>query len=396
MKFNFIQNFCITLYHDLFTMIKSLKFVLMITACLMWLPCLSSNTDDPHGTIVEQGTLYEQGLIPTCHAATIVQLPNGDMLAAYFAGSYEGHPDCCIYLSRRQSGHKTWDLPQMVVSGIRTPLTECAFDYDDGRDDQLSRNTRKRKPCYNPVLYWLPKGKKNGEIVLNYKIGKCVQDWTGWEVRSSDFGHTWTKPQPLQTDPTLHQTQLGPIKNKPLRLDGRIIAGSSTEKDDNWKIHFEFSDDGGRTWKLSYPKKDTLQCIQPAILTLKNGDLKAIGRTRHGRLFQCVSKDKGTTWGEVTLTDMPNNNSGIDAITIKDGRHLLVYNNSDKEGCRTPLSVAISDDSEHWKKICDLETDHLGEYSYPCVIQAKDGKVWILYTWRRLVPAYAIIDLDKL
>lgn len=123
--------------------------------------------------------------------------------------------------------------------------------------------------------------------------------------------------------------------------------------------------------------------------------LKAIGRTRHGRLAQCFSHDGGETWSEVTLSDMPNNNSGIDALTLRDGRHVLVYNDSNVEGRRTPLSVAISDDGEHWTKLLDLETDDLGEYSYPSVIQASDGRLWVLYTWRRLLPAYAIIDIEK-
>lgn len=357
---------------------------------------VSADTSDPYGIILQQGKLYGEGIIPSCHATTVVELPNGDMLAAYFAGTNEGHPDCNIYISRLRSGNSSWDLPQVAVSGIRTSYTESAFNYDDYLDDKLSRNTRKRKPCYNPVLYWLPTGKNSGEIILDYKIGKCVQDWTGWEVRSSDNGYTWSQPRPLQTDTALHQIQLGPVKNKPLIIGKRIIAGSSTETGGNWKFHFELSDDFGKSWKIVYPEKDTLLCIQPSILKLKGARLKAIGRTRHGRLAQCYSKDNGETWSEVTLSDMPNNNSGIDAVTLKDGRHLLVYNDTTKEGCRTPLSIAISDDAEHWKKICDLETDNLGEYSYPCVIQAKDGKVWILYTWRRLLPAYAIIDIGKI
>ena len=365
----------------------------------------SAEVIDPQAVVLEHGTLYGQGLIPSCHATTVVELPNGDMLAAYFAGSYEGHPDVCIYMSRRRAGHTEWDRPQLLVSGIRTEWTESAFAYDDpdssANPDDVSdfvKNTRKRKPCYNPVLYHAP----DGTLVLDYKLGAFVQDWTGWEVRSTDNGYTWSDPRPLQTDPALHQVQLGPIKNKPLlvpepsALGGRrIVAGSSTETGGDWKFHFELSDDGGATWRMVYPAADTLQCIQPSILTLADGRLKAIGRTRHGRLAQCFSNDGGETWGEVTLSDMPNNNSGTDALTLRDGRHVLVYNDSNVEGRRTPLSVAVSDDGEHWTKLLDLETDDLGEYSYPSVIQAADGRLWVLYTWRRQLPAYAVIDIER-
>lgn len=365
----------------------------------------SADVVDPHGLAVEHGTLYGPGVIPSCHATTVVELPGGDILAAYFAGTYEGHPDVCVYMSRRRAGHTTWDLPQLLVSGLRTEWTESAFAYDDPAPDanpddvsDFIKNTRKRKACYNPVLYHAP----GGDLVLDYKLGAFVQDWTGWEVRSTDGGYTWTHPRALQTDRALHQVQLGPIKNKPVLVycptaEGgqRIVAGSSTETGGDWKFHFELSDDGGRTWRLVYPEKDTLQCIQPSILTLSDGRLKAIGRTRHGRLAQCFSHDGGETWSEVTLSDMPNNNSGIDALTLRDGRHVLVYNDSNVEGRRTPLSVAISDDGEHWTKLLDLETDDLGEYSYPSVIQASDGRLWVLYTWRRLLPAYAVIDIER-
>ncbi|MDO4210831.1 MAG: sialidase family protein [Bacteroidales bacterium] len=391
----------------------------------------SAEVIDPQGVVLEHGTLYGQGIIPSCHATTIVELPNGDMLAAYFAGTYEGHPDVCVYMSRRRAGHTEWDRPQLLVSGIRTEWTESAFAYDepapDANSDDISdfvKNTRKRKACYNPVLYHAP----NGDLVLDYKLGAFVQDWTGWEVRSTDNGYTWSDPRPLQTDPALHQVQLGPIKNKPVLVDcptaeggKRILAGSSTETGGDWKFHFELSDDGGRTWQMVYPEKDTLQCIQPSILFVKQEVpvaqpktkkrskakglpvqtqtvecLKAIGRTRHGRLAQCYSYDGGTTWSEVSLSDMPNNNSGTDALTLRDGRHVLVYNDSNVEGRRSPLSVAISDDAEHWTKVCDLETDDLGEYSYPCVIQASDGRLWVLYTWRRQLPGYAIIDIERM
>ena len=383
---------------------------------------------DPHGVVLEHGTLYGQGLIPSCHASTIVQLPCGDMLAAYFAGTYEGHPDVCIYMSRRRAGHTEWDRPQLLVSGIRTEWTESAFAYDDPAPEanpadvsDFVKNTRKRKPCYNPVLYIAP----GGDLVLDYKLGAFVQDWTGWEVRSTDGGYNWTQPRPLQTDPALHQVQLGPIKNKPVLLslpDGRkrILAGSSTETGGDWKFHFELSDDDGHTWHMVYPALDTLQCIQPSILFVKQEQpvvnpknsrrrakaqpvatrtvdaLKAIGRTRHGRLAQCYSYDGGESWSEVTLSDMPNNNSGTDALTLRDGRHVLVYNDSNVEGRRTPLSVAVSDDAEHWTKLCDLETDDLGEYSYPCVIQTDDGRLWVLYTWRRQLIGYAVIDIEKI
>ena len=81
---------------------------------------------------------------------------------------------------------------------------------------------------------------------------------------------------------------------------------------------------------------------RPLVPTLQG--LKAVGRTREGRLFQVTSDDLGKSWGDMTLTELPNPSSGTDAVTLKDGRHLLVYNHTPKG--RSPLNVAISEDGQ--------------------------------------------------
>jgi alpha-L-rhamnosidase len=88
------------------------------------------------------------------------------------------------------------------------------------------------------------------------------------------------------------------------------------------------------------------------------------------------------------LTSTPNNNSGIDAVTLEDGRHLLVYNNfrtlpGTPKGPRTPLNVALSADGVNWEDTLVPEDSPISQYSYPSVIQGKDGTIHIVYTWRR-------------
>jgi len=49
---------------------------------------------------------------------------------------------------------------------------------------------------------------------------------------------------------------LGPVKNKPVKLsDGSLLSGSSTE-DKGWRVHFEHSTDGGKTWQFIGPVND--------------------------------------------------------------------------------------------------------------------------------------------
>ena len=104
---------------------------------------------------------------------------------------------------------------------------------------------------------------------------------------------------------------------------------------------------------------------------------------------------------KVTLLDVPNNNSGTDAVTLQDGRHVLIYNNfstlpGTPKGPRTPLCVAISEDGINWQPVLTLEDSPISQYSYPSIIQGKDGRLHAVYTWRRQGVKYAEIDLSKL
>ena len=141
-----------------------------------------------------------------------------------------------------------------------------------------------------------------------------------------------------------------------------------------------------------------IYAIQPSILRHKDGRLQVLCRTRNAKIATSWSSDNGDTWSKVTLLDIENNNSGTDAVTLKDGRHVLVYNNFETlpgtpKGARTPLSLAVSTDGIHWTHKLTLEDSPISQYSYPSVIQGKDGKLHVVYTWRRQRVKYMLIDL---
>jgi predicted neuraminidase len=121
--------------------------------------------------------------------------------------------------------------------------------------------------------------------------------------------------------------------------------------------------------------------------------MQAVGRTRQGKVFTVSSGDAGKTWGEMSLLPLANPSSGTDAVTLKDGRHLIVYNPVPKG--RTPLTVALSRDGREWKDVITLE-DQPGEYSYPAIIQTSDGRVHVTYTWKRQLIRHVVIDPAKL
>jgi predicted neuraminidase len=206
---------------------------------------------------------------------------------------------------------------------------------------------------------------------------------------SEDQGRTWSEARRLPAG------MLGPIKNKPIQLAGGTILCPSSTEHDGWRIHIERTDDRGRTWQATPPLNDgrEFEAIQPALLIHPGGKIEAVGRTRQGVIFQIWSEDEGKTWGRMTSAGLPNPNSGIDAVTLTDGRHLLIYNHA-KSG-RTPLNAAISSDGRTWSPAAVLENGP-GEYSYPAVIQTSDGLVHITYTWKRTRVKHVVLDPAKI
>ena len=251
-----------------------------------------------------------------------------------------------------------------------------------------------RLPTWNPVLFQ----PKTGPLLLFYKVGPKPAEWWGMMETSTDDGKTWSKPVRLPAG------ILGPIKNKPVQLaNGDILCGSSTEGD-GWKVHFERTSDFGQTWTATPPVNDgkSIGAIQPSILFLKDGTLAAVGRTHNDKVFQIRSQDNGKTWSDMTLTELPNPDSGTDAVTLRDGRQLLVYNHNVRTGSsnkgRSPLNVAVSPDGQQWQAALVLENDSKAPngFAYPAVIQTSDGLVHITYTWERKRIKHVVIDPAKL
>ncbi len=322
--------------------------------------------------------LYDEASFPSCHASTIAQAANGTLVASWFGGQYEKHPEVGIYVSRKESNQ--WTKPIEVANGIQ-------YKKLDG--------TIVRHPTWNPVLFQ----SKGGPLLLFYKVGPSPQTWWGMLITSTDHGKTWTTPRRLP------EGILGPIKNKPIELaNGDIVCPSSTETppSDLWQVHMEVTSDRGLTWRKSDSLNDgkTFSAIQPSLLLLGPTELLAVGRTGQKSIFQMRSKDGGTTWSEMQASMLPNPNSGVDAITLADSRHLIVYNHvSGKPGSwgdRSPLNVAVSKDGIQWQAAVQLEDTPKSEFSYPAVIQTLDGMVHLTYTWNRKKIRHVVIDPAKL
>ncbi len=211
--------------------------------------------------------------------------------------------------------------------------------------------------------------------MLFYKVGPSPSKWWGMLMRSDDVGRTWSKPERLP------ENILGPIRAKPVLIAGKLWCGSSSEHD-GWRIHMEFTSDLGKTWTRTDALNDGVEfgAIQPTILAWSPQRIQLLCRSRQGKVTECWTHDGGKTFSLMRATELPNPSTGVDAVILKDGRALLVYNNTPRG--RTPLSIASSTDGTNWNNVITLENEP-GEYSYPAMIQTSDDLVHVTYTWKR-------------
>ncbi len=313
--------------------------------------------------VVRTEFIFDAKPTPECHASTIVETPAG-LVAAWFAGTEEKHRDVGIWVARHVGG--AWTKPVEVMNGKQPDGT--------------------RQPCWNPVLYRPAKG----PLALFFKVGPSPSTWWGERSLSHDDGKTWSKAERLTGG------ALGPIKNKPVALaDGTLLCGSSTEHD-GWRLVMERTRDLGKTWERTGPLNDkSLGAIQPTILDWGPGRLQILCRPNgEGKLVESWSADGGKTWSPPTRAALPNPDSGIDAVRLRDGRALLVYNHTTTD--RSPLNVAVSSDGKVWQAALVLEDQPGREFSYPAVIQTADGLVHVTYTYWRERVKHVVIDPAKL
>ena len=360
-----------------------MRLLLKLSCAVLLLPSVLFAQGKPASEFI-----FEPGStsFPECHASTIVALKNGELMAAWFGGTKEGAPDVEIWGARRVNGK--WTAPVELER-------EAGF------------------PSWNPVLFHT----RDGRLWLYYKVGPSPSQWAAGRMVSDDEGKTWSKGERLPAG------LLGPIRAKPLVLDdGTIVSGSSVEAHETWAAWVERSTDSGKTWAkigpitispevdaaepaAADPPKDApgwaadkgprkyVGIIQPSVISLGSKHLRlyARSRTMASKVAVADSMDDGMTWTQARFIDVPQNNSGLDVVALKDGRVVMLFNNTTVG--RTPLNLAVSTDGEHFRVFATLE-DTVGQYSYPALIQAPDGSLEMTYTWQRKSIKYAHLPLS--
>ncbi|WP_221030468.1 exo-alpha-sialidase [Actomonas aquatica] len=331
-----------------------------------------------HPAVLRSEIINPNPPYPECHASTIVELADGTLAASWFGGTKERNPDVEIWFTRYENG--AWQPARSVATGVQA----------DGSD---------RQPTWNPVLF----APANAPLQLFYKVGPHPSTWWGEVITSTDGGLSWSAPRRLPDG------IIGPVKNKPvIAPDGAWLSPTSTEGNkDGWLVHFERSTDHGATWTIAGPVDKGadfgLDGIQPSILFHPDGRLQAVGRTRNGVTFSTWSADNGLNWTPLEPLHVPHTGSGTDAVTLADGRQLLVFNDTAPpperahKGVRYPINLALSDDGITWRTVATLDVAPCpAGYAYPAVIQSRDGLVHITYTLNRDLIKHVVVDPSKL
>ena len=315
-----------------------------------------ASSTPPHPALLQQQLLFDHAPFRECHAATITA-DNGRLNAAWFGGSVEGQPDVHIWTAHNDGD--SWSTPE-----------------------RLSQDPQ---PAWNPVLFQ-PAG---GPLQLYYKLGPNPHDWWGLLRESSDDGRSWGEPRRLPDG------IYGPIKNKLLQLANGTLLSPSSEEHHGWHVHVERSSDNGHHWQRSAAVPgDGIRAIQPSLLQHTDGRLQMLCRSKQQHIASSWSEDDGRSWCRLELLPLPNPNSGTDALTLADGRQLLVYNPSRR--FRFPLSIALSNDGLQWTDVLQLEGG-FGEYSYPAVIQDQHtGLLHIVYSWNLCSIKQVVLDPERL
>jgi Neuraminidase (sialidase) len=302
----------------------------------------------------QRHTLFSDLTPQSVHCATLTEVGAADrLLAACYAFSYETAADSRIVAS-------TWSGERWSAARTIVDLPGIAVG--------------------NPVLFT----GRDGTVHLFFAL-LYGQEWTDarvTHVRSADGGTTWGGMR------TLHPMQGLMTKTRPLQLAEGLLLPVYDEA--SWCSHVLVSDAALTDWQLYGDTTARRTTIQPAIVELADGTLLMYSRSVKGRIFAARSFNGGYTWTASQPTPLPNPNSGIDLLELRSGRLLLVYNPT-AEG-REQLALAVSEDEGgSWSAPILLE-DGVGEFSYPYAIQARDGRIHLLYTAHRVAVTHLVFD----
>ena len=305
------------------------------------------------------------------HSATLAELPDGTLVAAWYAGSGEGAADVAIYLSRR-GADGSWSEPVAVMTRER-----------------VQRDLRRNVISLGNPLLLADGSERLGLLFVSIAAGR----WSGSSMNlawSEDGGLTWGAARKLTMNPLANLSALP--RNPPARLVGGGWAVP---------VYEEFLGKFPETLWLQPRGKDhsaAVSRVEGGVYVLQSALVplavdRAVSFFRDFRPARWMSAswsdDAGRTWTKPAVTGLPNRDSGLCAIRLSDGAILSAFNDL-SPGKRENLRLALSEDEGRtWRTIATLEEEAGSEFSYPYLIRTADGTIRMVYSARQTKILFA-------
>jgi predicted neuraminidase len=330
-------------------------------------------------------SLIPPGPFSTAHAPTITKMENGDLLCAWFAGSFEGSPDISIVLSKFNHETQEWNVPKIVSQDdTRSEQNPSFFHAPDQSVWLIYTSQEGRQP-----------GKDNMQFTSIIKYQKTY-----------DNGETWMEPAVLFSQPGTFVRQAIQVLS-----NGRWIFSTWVCEDSEFGLTndptvFQVSDDEGQTWKeVRMPESNGR--VHANVIEMEDGHLVAIMRSRFADyIYRSESRDYGDSWTVPEPTVLPNNNASISAIKLDNGAIAIAYNansanNPEKgkvawPGLRNPVVVSVSEDGgntwpigriiEHAEGFIGAENKtNNSQFEYPTIYQDAEGRIHLVYAYKNRI-----------
>jgi predicted neuraminidase len=320
----------------------------------------------PVRSMSSRALLFESAIIPqplylpAAHSSSFTMLANDDLLAFWFAGTKEGQPDVKIWHSTYHNGK--WDMATSLV------------------DPQMiaKANHRYVIKVGNPVIYRAANG-----VLHLFVVSVSIGGWSGSalnHLQSQDNGLHWTSPERIVISPFFNISTL--VRTSAVGLsDGGFYLPVYHEFIRKYPELLRFDADGNFIQQIRITNKNKM--LQPSLVPV--GSLNAWTFFRNSAnnsesrvLYTSQTTDGGMHWSDPEPTNLTNPDASIAAVSLNDGRMLMVYNDIS----RAHLWLAISYNGTEWHPIYQLEDKPGEEFSYPS-IQVNGNLIDILYTNNR-------------
>lgn len=312
---------------------------------------------------------------PSAHGSTVAEREGGELIAAWFGGAEQKGGSGVVLFARRPAGSAEWQDVRAVVG-----MTDARAYGNAALCVQRVGGLERIELFYTRIER--PEG--------NFEGRARGYDTFSYGVHSLDGGWSWS------AEASLREQRSFLIKNKPLLLPGGELAiGAYSDLERRTWLGRRPAAGGDWDWSEAIPVPPGCDgVIQPALVAWPDGELQMYLRTGESRIWRSVSTDGGRHWGVAAPTPLPNPDTGIDALALADGRLLLVHNPSPQ--ARTPLALRVSSDRGRTFGPPVALAEGEGEFSYPAIIQGRDGRVHITYSHLRRTIAHLSLDPAEL